>query len=182
MLKLARFLILAFCCGLGAARLCAQSAHVTYDKKADFNQYKTYKWVSLKDAQQLDDLTAEQLMATVDVELAKKSLTKSKTDKADLLVAYQIARPGQKQLSHLTAGASYGSAAGVNSATAGASGTTVHTGELVVDMYDGANQRLLWRGVESKAIEADAKPAAKQKHLDKAVAKLLKDFPPQKTR
>jgi hypothetical protein len=117
----------------------------------------------------------------VDVELAKKGLTKSKTDKADLFVAYQIARPGQKQLSHFNVGASYGSAAGANSAAAGASATTVHAGLLVLDMYESTNQQLVWRGVESKTIDADAKPAKKQKHLDKAIEKLLKDYPPQKT-
>jgi hypothetical protein len=180
-LKLLYFLTTALFFAWGAADVSAQSVNVTFDRKADFYQFKTYKWVTIKDARLLDDLTTEQLIATVDVELAKKGLTKSKTDKADLFVAYQIARPGQKQLSHFNVGASYGSAAGANSAAAGASATTVHTGLLVLDMYESTNQQLVWRGVESKTIDADAKPAKKQKHLDKAIEKLLKDYPPQKT-
>lgn len=180
-MKLGYFLTTALFFAWGAADVTAQSVNVTFDKKADFYQFKTYKWVTIKDAQLLDDLTAEQLIATVDVELAKKGLTKSKTDKADLFVAYQIARAGQKQLSHFNVGASYGSAAGATSGTAGASTTTVHTGQLVLDMYESANQQLVWRGVESNAIDADAKPAKKQKHLDNAIEKLLRGYPPQKT-
>jgi Domain of unknown function (DUF4136) len=176
-----RFLISTLFFVLGVAGVSAQSVNVTFDKKVDFHGYKTYKWVTIKDALQLDDLTAEQLLATVDLELSKKGLTRSKTDKADLLVAYQIARPGQKQLSHFNMSAASGSAAGATAASAGAATTTVHTGQLVLDMYDSASQQLVWRGVESKAIDADAKPSAKQKHMDKAVEKLLKEYPPQKT-
>jgi hypothetical protein len=169
-------LLLAVGVGQGAG----QSVNVNFDNRADFNQFKTYKWVTIKDALQLDELTADQLIATVDVELAKKGLTKSKTEKADLWVGYQIARPGQKQLSHFNIGASYGSATGAKSATAGATTTTVHSGQLVLDMYGSVQQQLLWRGVVSEAIDADANPAKKQKHMDKAIEKLLKDFPPQK--
>jgi hypothetical protein len=174
------FLLLGLLLAVGVGQVAGQSVNVNFDSHADFNQFKTYKWVTMKDALQLDELTADQLIATVDVELAKKGLTKSKTDKADLWVGYQIARPGQKQLSHFNIGASYGSAAGANSATAGATTTTVHTGQLVLDMYESVKQQLVWRGVVSEAIDADANPAKKQKHMDKAIEKLLKEFPPQK--
>jgi Domain of unknown function (DUF4136) len=174
------FLFVAFLLAVALGRVAAQSVNVNFDSHTDFNQFKTYRWVTIKDALQLDELTADQLIATVDVELAKKGLTKSKTDKADVWVGYQIARPGQKQLSHFNVGASYGSAAGANSATAGASTTTVHTGQLVLDMYESVKQQLVWRGAVSEAIDADAKPSKKQKHMDKAIEKLLKDFPPQK--
>jgi Domain of unknown function (DUF4136) len=164
---------------IAGARVAAQTVNVNFAKDADFLQYKTYKWVTIKDGIQLDDLTAEQLRATVDVELAKKGLTKSTTDKSDLLVGYQMARPGQKQLSHFNVGAAYGPTTG-NTTTAGASTATVHTGQLVLDMYEATKQQLVWRGVVSDAIDADAKPEKKQKHMDKAIGKLLKDYPPQK--
>jgi Domain of unknown function (DUF4136) len=160
-------------------RVTAQTVNVNFAKDADFLQYKTYKWVTMKDGLQLDDLTAEQLRATVDVELAKKGLTKSNAEKTDLLVAYQMARPGQKQLSHFNVGASYGPTTG-GSVTAGASTATVHTGQLVLDMYESTKRQLVWRGVVADAIDADAKPAKKQKHMDKAIEKLLKGYPPQK--
>jgi uncharacterized protein DUF4136 len=174
------FLIVVLSLTAVAGRAAAQGVEINFDKNADFNQFKTYKWVTIKDAIQLDELTADQLVATVDVELAKKGLTKAKTDKADLLIGYQMARLGQKHLSSFGVGASYGSAAGANSATAGAARAAVHSGQLVLDIYESVKQQLVWRGVVADAIDADAKPEKKQKHMDKAIEKLLKDYPPQK--
>jgi Domain of unknown function (DUF4136) len=176
-----KYFLLAFLLlTVGGVRVAAQNVDVNFDKNANFLQYQTYKWVTIKDGLQLDDLTADQLRATVDVELAKKGLKKSNANETDLLVAYQMARPGQKQLSHFNVGASYGSSAGATSATAGAATTTVHSGQLVLDLYEAAKQKLIWRGVVSDAIDADAKPAKKQKHMDKAIEKLLKNYPPEK--
>jgi hypothetical protein len=45
-------------------------------------------------------------------------------------------------------------------------------------MYDSANKALVWRGVMSKTIDPKAKPDKQQKNLNKAVAKLLKNYPP----
>jgi hypothetical protein len=165
---------------VAVGRLAAQNASANYDKNTDFSKYKTYKWVNIENAQHVDDLTADQLAGTVESELAKKGLKKSQTDKADLLIGYQVARGKEKQLSQYNVGASYGSAAGATGGTGGAATTVVHTGLLVLDMYDAASKQLIWRGVVANAIDADAKPDKKQKHMDQGVAKLLKDYPPQK--
>ena len=47
-------------------------------------------------------------------------------------------------------------------------------------MYDSAKKELVWRGVASKTIDPKAKPEKQQKNIDKAVAKLLKNYPPKK--
>ena len=166
-------------CALGACQVAAQSVNYTFDKGAVFSGYKTYRWVNIENAQHLDDLTADQLMGTVEVALAKKGLTKSPSDAADLLIGYQIARGNEKQLSHFNIGGAYGSAAVATSGTAGATTATVHSGQLVLDMYDSQRKQLVWRGVLSQAIDANAKPDKKQKHMDKAIEKLLKNYPPQ---
>jgi hypothetical protein len=57
--------------------------------------------------------------------------------------------------------------------------STIYTGQLDLDMYDSANHDLVWRGVASKTIDANAKPDKQQKNLIKAVAKLLKNYPPR---
>jgi len=46
-------------------------------------------------------------------------------------------------------------------------------------MYDSNNHTLVWRGLASKTIDAKAKPDKQQKNLDKAVAKLMKNYPPK---
>jgi len=37
----------------------------------------------------------------------------------------------------------------------------------------------VWRGAASKTIDENAKPEKQQKNLAKAVAKLLKNYPPE---
>ena len=56
--------------------------------------------------------------------------------------------------------------------------STIYVGQLAVDMYDPANKDLVWRAVASKTINPKAKPEKQQKNLAKAVAKLLKNYPP----
>ena len=57
--------------------------------------------------------------------------------------------------------------------------STIYTGQLVVDMYDSTNHTLVWRGVASKTLDPKAKPEKQEKNLNKAVAKLFKNYPPK---
>jgi hypothetical protein len=57
--------------------------------------------------------------------------------------------------------------------------STIYNGQLALDMYDSAKHNLVWRGVASKTLDVNAKPDKRQKNLDKAVAKLLKNYPPK---
>jgi hypothetical protein len=156
-----------------------QDVNVTFDREAQFAKYKTYKWVRVESAQHLDDLTSDQLVGTFNAELAKKGFKKLE-DKPDLYIAYQVAQGNEKKLSHFDLGAAYGSGAGGSAANGGARTTVVHSGLLVLDMYDAETKKLIWRGVVSNAISADAKPDKKQKQMDSGVQKLLKDYPPSK--
>jgi len=52
-----------------------QDVRYNFDKNADFSKFKTYKWVSIKDAPKVNDLTEKQIIAAVDAELAAKGLT-----------------------------------------------------------------------------------------------------------
>ena len=56
--------------------------------------------------------------------------------------------------------------------------STIYTGQLALDFYTPSSKSLVWRGAASKTLDTDAKPEKQQKNLTKAVAKLLKNFPP----
>lgn len=172
-------LLLAACVLLaaGMGRAAAQSASFTFDKSADFSKYRTYKWVTIKNAQQLDELTSDQLIGTIEVQLAKKGLTKTQSDHADLFIGYQVARGDQKNGAKTDAGLAASSGIGGNTGSTTVT-SNVHSGLLVLDMYEPTNEKLVWRGVVSHSIDADAKPYRKQKHMDRAVEKLLKNYPP----
>jgi hypothetical protein len=56
--------------------------------------------------------------------------------------------------------------------------STIYIGQIALDMYSSANKALVFRTTASKTLDTRAKPDKQQKNLDKAVAKMLKDFPP----
>ena len=170
---------------LMASRALSQDVRYNFDDKADFSKFKTYTWVILKNAKPVDDLTDKQIKAAVDAALAQKGLTKVDGDPADLYIGYQAAVGTQQQLTIYSSGWGYGPGwygGGWYGPTGGITTgqtSTIYTGQLDLDMYDAAKRELVWRGVASKTLDPKAKPEKRQKNLNKAVAKLMKNYPPQ---
>ena len=61
----------------GAVTAFAQDVRYNFDKQANFSQFKTYKWVTLKGAQVPNELVDMQIKAAVDMELATKGLKRT---------------------------------------------------------------------------------------------------------
>jgi hypothetical protein len=165
---------------LGVTAVAAQDVTYNFDQDTDFSKFHTYKWVSIKNAQQVDDITQRQITASIESALAKKGLTKTDADNADLYIAYQTAVGSQKQWNAYSTGWGYGPRWGGGMGSATATSETIHVGTLDLDMYDSSNKRLVWRGAVSKTLDPGAKPDKRQKNLDKALDKLLKNYPPKK--
>lgn len=179
--------VLALLC-LGTIRTMAQDVRYDYDKDKDFSKFKTYKWVVIKGADQPDELTAKDITAAVDANLASKGLTKTDGDNADLLIAYQTAVGSEKQFTSYNTGWGYGPGwgggwygygGGMSTSTTYGSTSTVYIGQLDLSMYEPATKQLVWRGAASKTLDPKAKPEKKEKNIKKAVDKLLKNFPPK---
>lgn len=170
-----------------AASALAQDVRFDFDKDKDFSKYKTYKWVTIKNAQLPDDLTQKALTSAIDSQLAAKGLTKTDSDTADLYVGYQTAIGQEKEFTSFNTGWGYGPGwgggwyghGGMTSNTSYGSTSTVYVGQLDLSMYDPAAKQLVWRGTASKTLDPKAKPEKKQKNITKAVEKLLKNYPPQ---
>jgi hypothetical protein len=162
----------------------AQDVRYNFDKNAPFSNYKTYKWVEIKDSQKVNEIVTKQIKDTINAELRTKGLTEV-TDKADLFMGYQTAIGQEKQFSSYSTGWGAGPGwygrgwygAGGTMTTSGQT-STILIGALALDMYDSAKQNLVWRGMVSKTIDQKAKPEKQQKNLTKAVQKLLKNYPP----
>jgi hypothetical protein len=167
-----------------ASTAVAQDVRYNFDKQASFATFKTYKWVALKGAPPLSDLVDRQVKAAVDAELSRKGLTKATGDDADLYVGYQAAVDQEKEFTSYDTGWGYGPGwygagwyGGGGGMTTGQT-STIYVGQLAVDMYASSPHTLVWRGVASKTLDPKAKPDKQQKNLEKAVAKLLKNYPP----
>jgi hypothetical protein len=151
----------------------SQDIRYNFDSTADFSKFKTYKWVTMMSAAPIDKLTDEQIKAALDAGLARKGLTKVDTDPADLFIGYQTTEHDREQF-----GGSDYPIVGTGWNGRSDSIRTVYKGELAVNMYDPANQHLIWRGVASKSLDPKAPEEKRQKNLDKAVNKLIEDYPP----
>ena len=171
---------------LGAASL-AQAQDVGYNAmpNIDFAKYKTYAWVKLKDAQYPNDIVDSQIQTAIDSQLATKGLTKSDPGNADLLIGYQVAVDKEKELTTygMGGGPAWGWGAGYygygyGSTMTTTTSSTIHVGSLSLDMYDRTAKQLVWRGMASKTLDPKAKPEKRTKNLNKAMAKMLKNYPP----
>ncbi len=175
-------LLLSVCTSQGWA----QDVRYNFDKSTDFSKFKTYKWTVLKGAVQLADMLDKQVKSTIDAELGKKGLTRSDSDTADLYIGYQAAVTQEKEFTSYSSDWGYGGGwyrggwyrgGGGMSTTTGQT-STILIGQLALDINDTAQKSLIWRGLVSKTIDQKAKPEKQQKNLEKAVAKLLQNFPP----
>ena len=171
---------------LVAAVSYGQDVSYNFDQQADFTKYKTYMWVQVKDAEQIDPLTAQQLTAAIEKQLALKGLTKATGNQADLAIAYQVAISKEKQAQTWDNGGMYGAGwgpryyggyygGGMSTTTT----STIFIGSVALDMYDSASKNLVWRSLASKQIDTKANPEKRDKNLNKGAAKMLKNFPPK---
>lgn len=159
----------------------AQKVRFNYLPGTDFSKYKTYKWVRVEKAQYPNQLIDEQIMRSIDGQLAQKGLTKTDGD-PDLVVVYQAAVNQEREWNAYSTGGSYwgwggwGGWGGMQTTTATSS--TINIGTLNLDLYDVDTKKQVWRGEATKTLDPPKDPAKLQRNIDKAMAKLLKNYPP----
>jgi hypothetical protein len=158
-----------------AATMAAQDVRSNYMPGTDFSKYHTYKWVGIEGSSHPNQIVDAQIKQSVDSQLATKGLTKTDSDKADLYVGYQTAVDQEKQWN------GYGMGGGVRwGGMATATSSTINVGALAIDMYDPTTKQLVWTGTATKTLDPSSNQEKNQKNLDKAMAKLLKNYPPKR--
>jgi hypothetical protein len=162
--------VLVFLC----SSMQAQNVNYNFAPGTDFSKLHTYKWVTIEGAKYPDQITDGQIKQAIDQQLASKGFVKSDSDTADMDVAYQVSVTQQQQWSTYGTGGGWRWGGGMATTTT----STIQTGTLAVDFYDPSQKQLIWRGTATKTLDPPKDPAKRQKNLDKAVAKLLKNFPP----
>ena len=155
------------------ALVSAQDVRYNYMPGTNFAKYHTYKWVAIEGGSHPNQIVDAQIKQAVDSQLASKGLTKTDSDKADLYVGYQIAVNQEKQWNAYGMGGRWGGG------MATAQQSTISIGTLVLDMYDPATKQLVWTGNATKTLDPSSNQEKNQKNLNKAMQKLLKNFPPK---
>ncbi len=164
----------------------AQKVSVGYDKSADFSKYKTYMW-----AQPTKPPTRPMLYAviegTIDYELKAKGLARTESN-GDLIVAPAGGMEfGINQATGTPILPIYGGQPAAIDATmwtgAGGPGSLmapyVPEGTLMINLVDRAANKVIWTGTVKQKLDMENKTKS-LKLIDKAIVKLLKEFPPRK--
>jgi hypothetical protein len=153
----------------------AQDIKTNYLPGTDFSKYKTYKWVNIEGGEQTDQILDQQIKQAVDAQLASKGMTKTDDEKVDMYVGSQVSIAQERQWNAYGTGGGLRWGGGMGTATS----STIQIGTLGLDFYESGQKQLVWRGQATKTLNPSKDPKKNQDRLNKAVAKLLKDYPPQ---
>jgi Domain of unknown function (DUF4136) len=172
---------------LWCASASAQDVKYNFLPGTDFAKYRTYKWVRVPKADYPNQILDAQIMQSIDAQLGLKGLTKTESDSPDLYVCYQAAVNQEKQWNSYSTdmggGWGYGRWGGWGGYGGGMSTTTttsstINIGTVNVDLYDVVTKNQIWRGAASKTLGSGKDPAKVNKNLNKAMAKMFKNYPP----
>lgn len=152
---------------LSAAAM-AQDVTFNYDRSANFGSYRTYQWAESQNGNQLMDQNIKQ---SIDAQLALKGLRRVESG-ADLKVGYQVATEKEKQFDGWGSGPRFYGNARVTT-------STIEIGKIAVEMTDSAQNRTVWRGMMQKTLDIKKNPDKNFQNLQKAMAKLFKNYPPE---
>jgi len=145
-----------------------QKISVDYDRDVDFSRYSTYTWREGRPVP--NPLIDKRVLDAIDRQLSSRGWTKADAAPTAIVV-YSAGRDVHRQLNGWNSGPRW---SGFGTVTV----EEKQIGQLLVDIYDAFDGRLLWRGFASDTISDN--PEKNQKRLNDAAAKLFKQFPPSR--
>lgn len=165
--------------GLCVALLCvwglglAQSTDFNYMPGTNFAKFHTFKWVTVPGGSHPNQIVAQEIQNAIVSQLTAKGLTQTDADTADLYVGYQVAVDQERQWNAVGMGGGW-RFGGMGTATS----STIENGTLVVDIYDAASKQLVWTGRGTKTLSPSKNQQKNLDNLNKAIAKVMKNYPP----
>jgi hypothetical protein len=151
----------------------AQDVRFDYNRSANFNSYKTYQWIDYRPVAPGDQLLDQDIKRAVDEQLAGKGMRRVDSG-GDLVVGYKAGISQEKEFDSLGSGFGPWGRWGDTRVTT----STVDVGKLVIGLFDPATKQLVWRGAASKTLNLSRDPDKNYRTLEKAMAKLFRDYPP----
>jgi hypothetical protein len=154
----------------------AQKVETDYDHTVNFSQYHTYSWGHVHAT---DPFFEQRIREAVDRVLPTKGWQMVPEGGDVTITAVAIKK---NQTEYNTFYDNLGPGWGWRGWGTGMATTTVDkipVGTLVIDIYDTASKKLLWRGLASEQLSE--KPEKDTKKIEKAVDKMFAKFPPRST-
>jgi hypothetical protein len=164
----------------------SQKVRVGYDKAADFVKFKTYTWTA-PTMPITRPLLYASIVGTIDHELKAKGLTRTERDGDLALTPAGGMEFGLNVAMGTPILSTYGGAPPTIDANmwTGASGFSnlmapyVPEGTLALTFVDRSSNKVIWTGTVTEKLDIENKKKSLER-VDKAIAKLLKQFPPKR--
>lgn len=153
------------------------SVNSDYDKKANFENYKTYAYLkSGIDKAEISDLDKKRILYSIDETMATKGFSKSETP--DVLVSIFTK---ENQRVDVYNNNNFGWGFGFNSWGMNLGFSNVYStpeGSLIIDIIDAKTKELIWQGKGSGYLTENTDK--KDARIKEFVSKILAQYPPQK--
>ena len=164
-----------FAAGLFTVSTFGQETKTDYDRGVNFGQYKTYSWGQIHTE---NPLWVDRIKAAVNSALAAKRWTEVDSGGSISIMAMEVTETHRTLNTYYDSFGSdwrWGRGSGFGDATT--TEETYRVGTLVVDLFDTNTKTLIWRGSTSDVLSS--KSDKNIKNLNKSVAKLFSEFPPE---
>lgn len=154
--------------GLAAVPAMAQKITIDYAHDFDFSQIKTFQYVDTPESNTKNDLTADRIKNSIDIELKEGGL-KQVDENPDIFVTYHVTN--KENTNYNTTSFGYGGYRGgwggwgYGGGGMASSSTTAHTyteGTLIIDAYDASEKKMIWRGTGTVTVKKTPEKQAKQ--------------------
>lgn len=162
----------------------AQKISVKYDKQVDFSQFKTFAWEP--HGAVAHPLLAANVVSAIEQELKARGLQRVDINEHPGLVI-QVYGSVDQESSLYSNDPLYMATGGIPPFDPSFSGplltgqygnttVTIHKGQLVVDLLDAANKKLIWRGMAQQNL-AKNNPNKLLSQVNNAITKMFKQYP-----
>ena len=150
---------------------CPAAQEITSDySKADFAHFRTYAWAS--GHRVADELLNQSIVSSVDAELSAKGLTKvSPEEDPDVLVSYDVVFDRDIR--------GMGFRDGLRNLRWKSGSKSVLMGMLVVNLVASNTGVMVWRGMASGDVDANASPEKHYKKIHEVAQKIFRSYPPK---
>lgn len=162
----------------------AQKIKVVYDKQVNFVQFKTFAWAPHGPV--AHPLLAANVVGAIEDELKARGLTKVDMAENPGLVI-EVYGSIDQESTFYSNDPLYNASGGIPPFDPSYSGpllinqygnttVTVHKGQLIVDLIDAANKKLVWRGMSQQNLAAHNRSKLVTQ-VNNAIAKMFKQYP-----
>lgn len=178
---------IVLCAALAAVGCSSKMEIATTYKPADvrtISGYRSYSWLPLPkagDTRINNEFVAEQVVPEVDRILQERGFVKDTTGTADFKVGYLLTVQEVTDVKSVNTyyGYEYGYEGPTGPGYTKTYDVSYEKGTLIIDVVDTTSDRLIWRGTAQAKTDPDADRSQRREKLEKAVQKILKEFPPK---